>query len=154
MKLLSLRSMITTIAAAITLSVTMISATASMASAGQPKWLQVYSMRHVTDAQNKAWDLRQNGVQHATVFQAHNGFYAVVAGKIAHNEQHLVSEWKQWNKIPHDSFLTSGKQYYQEISMHGYQPKPAHKPKPKTYHAPKPKQPTYPAPAPKKKYGY
>lgn len=126
----SLRRLIASAAAAITLAATIFSsAPAQATSYHNTKYLQVYSMSYADDARAKAWHLRKQGFKGATVFKSKNGLYAVVAGVIPAHRNDIVKDLKWKGAIPSDSFLTSGSSYIKEISLHGHKPhhKPAYK---------------------------
>ena len=92
-----------------------------------PRFLQVYSFRRRDVAIWKAWQLRACGFDHAAVFCARNGFYAVTAGKVHAGNENLVRKLKWQGKIPQDSFLTSGRAYVSRVSLGSYPPRhPAH----------------------------
>lgn len=118
----SFRRSIAALAAAITLTTALLGNAAQATNWQGSKFLQVYSMSHVGEARSKAWHLRQKGFGDAAVFLAANGFYAVTAGKVPHGSEHVVGELKHWGKIPHDSFLTSGKAYVRQISLKQHKP--------------------------------
>ena len=139
MKLFSFRRTIAALAAAVTLSASMLGSQAQATSYHHgAKYLQVFSMSYVDDARAKARHLRNKGFEDATVFKSSNGFYAVVAGKVPYGSEHVVHKLKKWGKIPHDSFLTTGKHYVKQIAIYGHNKhygnhgvsgyKPAHKP--------------------------
>jgi hypothetical protein len=118
----TIRRTITALAAAVTLTATLVGNAAQATSYHSSKFLQVYSMAYVADARAKAWQMKKKGFSHAAIYRASNGYYAVVAGKVPYGKEHVVKELKHWGKIPHDSFLTSGRAYVEEISLH----KPKH----------------------------
>lgn len=137
MKLFSLRRLIASAAAAITLAATLINtAPAQATSYHAKKYLQVYSMRYLDDARAKAWHLRKNGFEAATVYKSSNGFYAVVAGKLPAHRKDIVEKLKWQGKIPGDSFLTSGRYYVKNMGLHA--PKHGHKPAYKSSYGHKP----------------
>jgi len=115
------RHTIAALAAAVTVTATFIGNAAHATGWHGSKFLQVYSMRYVDDARAKAWHMKKKGFGDTAIFRASNGYYAVVAGKVARGQEGVVKDLKHWGKIPHDSFLTSGKAYVEEISLH--QPK-------------------------------
>lgn len=119
---LTLRRSIAALAAAITLTATLFGQAAQATNWHGSKFLQVYSMSHVGEARAKAWHMKKAGFGDAAIFRASNGYYAVVAGKVPHGSEHVVKELKHWGKIPHDSFLTSGRAYVEQVSLH--KPKP------------------------------
>ena len=120
----SLRRTIAALAAAVTLTASLMGNAAQATNWHGSKFLQVYSMSYVGEARAKAWQMKKQGFGDAAIFRAKNGYYAVVAGKVAHGSEYVVKELKHWGKIPHDSFLTSGKAYVEQISLH--KPKPTH----------------------------
>lgn len=115
---ITIRRTITALAAAVTLTATLVGNTAQATNWHGSRFLQVYSMAYVDDARAKAWQMKKKGFGHAAIFRAANGYYAVVAGKVPHGKEHVVKELRHWGKIPQDSFLTSGKAYVEEISLH------------------------------------
>ena len=135
------RHTVAALAATITLTAALFGQAAQASGWGGSKFLQVYSMSRVDEARAKAWHLRRQGFGDAAIFRASNGYYAVVAGKVACGAEHVVKELKHWGKIPRDSFLTSGTAYVEEISLKqtrphlsGYHPAPQAPARPATGH--------------------
>lgn len=126
MALFSIRRTIAALAAAITLTATLFTHAAQATNWHGSKFLQVYSMSHVGDARSKAWHLKKAGFGDTAIFKSSNGYYAVVAGKVPNGSEHVVKQLKHWGKIPHDSFLTTGKAYVKAVSLHAANPTYGH----------------------------
>lgn len=95
------------------------------------RYLQVYSFRWKHEALSKAWALRRLGFDHAAVFCASNGFYAVTAGRVPAGQDYLVEQLKRQGRIPADSFLTSGRAYVAEVPLGAHPPRPRPTPQPR-----------------------
>lgn len=134
MALFSIRRTIAALAAVVTLGATFLGHAAQATPYGS-KYLQVYSMSYVGDARSKAWEMKNRGFEQTQIFQANNGYYAVVVGRLPHGSEAYVHQLKSWGKIPHDSFLTSGGAYDHEVSLHKKHVKPTQ------YHGYKPAKP-------------